>query len=688
MSRLARLAAAAAAAWLLASMSVAGSASAVRAATETGPTGPTGATATPQEATPGVSLVRQPAWIAPDGVEIMSLHLDDPELARDPDAEVEVTVHSSVTSRTEFNRAVSGEELGGTLSRLTFPLADARLNRRDQFLVGFGLSGSDVQPQVGIDSPGVYPVEVGVIGTEADHTTFVTWMVVIDEEMASGSQPLRVSWIWQLGSPPLELPDGDLDPERLEAMKPGGRLDKLAKLLARAGDFPLTLGVGPEMLSGWAAAAPTEPALQTGVARVRRAIQQPAVQLLPEPYVPIAGPTIEAEGLGEHLPDEYVEGSDTIDAVAGEIPDPRTALVDPIDEPTVARLTQMLVGRFVVRDGALAPVPEARTPAQPFALTTGTGSTPAVATDSLLEFLLASPGPPALRAQRVMAALAEIAYEAPSQARGVVLAMPADWDPQSGAVAILLRELTRNPLVKPATLDTLFSEVAPAETEDGAPLQRQIAPVEPPTDLPLEASAYEAAERELAAYETIVGRSDPSVAAGERALLLALSTAQTGDEALAYLDAIGQRLDALTGGVSTTAKTITLTSRRASLPLSFVNNTGRDDIRVRVHLESPKLIFPKGPDVVMTLPLGHSTAPAGTFPVIARASGTFAMTITLESADGSLAFGPPTRVTIRSAVFSGIGIALTLGALVFLAGWWGNHFWRSRRARKRATLAP
>ena len=41
-------------------------------------------------------------------------------------------------------------------------------------------------------------------------------------------------------------------------------------------------------------------------------------------------------------------------------------------------------------------------------------------------------------------------------------------------------------------------------------------------------------------------------------------------------------------------------------------------------------------------------------------------------------------MTIRSAVFSGIGIALTLGALLFLAGWWGNHFWRTRRARRSA----
>jgi hypothetical protein len=661
------------------------------AANETGTTDGSAPTpVAPPAPKPGVSLVSQPGWIEPDGVEIMSLHLDDPGLAHNPDAEVEVTIHSSMSARSDFARAVSGDELGGTLSRLTYPLSEARLNRRNQFLVGFGLGGSDAQPQVGIDSPGVYPVEVGIIGTEADHATFTTWMVVIDKDAASGSEPLRVSWIWQLSSPPLELPAGGLDEDRLAAMKPGGRLDKLAKLLARAGDFPLTLGIGPEMLQSWAAAAQSQPALQTGVARVRKAAQQRSVQLLPEPYVPIAGPTIEAEGLGGHLPDEYVKGSDTTNAVTGEIPDPRTALVDPVDEQTTSRLTQMLVGRFVVRDTALAAIPESRTPAQPFVLTTSTGSTPAVATDTLLELLLASPGTPALRAQRVLAALAEIAYEAPSQARGVVLAMPADWNPEAGAVAILLRELAHDPLVKPATLDTLFSVVAAAETEAGARLQRRLAPAAAPTDLPLQASEYEAAEQELAAYQTIIDKDDPTVTAGERELLLALSTENSRREALAYLATIKQRLDALTGGISTTAKAITLTARRANLPLSFVNNTGRDNVRVRVHLDSPKLIFPKGNDVVITLPAGHWTAPTdrlAPFPVIARASGTFAMTITLESADGSLPLGPPTRVTIRSAVFSGIGIALTLGALVFLAGWWGNHFWRSRRARRRATLA-
>jgi hypothetical protein len=212
-------------------------------------------------------------------------------------------------------------------------------------------------------------------------------------------------------------------------------------------------------------------------------------------------------------------------------------------------------------------------------------------------------------------------------------------------------------------------------------LPRALASTSIPDPLPLQANEYTAAERDLIAYASMVGVKDPSVRAGQTALLLALSTANTRTEALAYLHTISTRLTAITNGITTTAKTLTLTARRASLPLSFQNNSGRAGVKVRVRLESAKLVFPEGSDFVISLPLGHTTKQ---FPVEARASGTFAMTITLESPAGALQLGSPTRATIRSAVFSGIGIALTLGALLFLAGWWGNHFRLTRRARRRA----
>ncbi len=58
------------------------------------------------------------------------------------------------------------------------------------------------------------------------------------------------------------------------------------------------------------------------------------------------------------------------------------------------------------------------------------------------------------------------------------------------------------------------------------------------------------------------------------------------------------------------------------------------------------------------------------------------MTISVTSHDGKLAFGPPVRVTVRSAVFGGWAVGVTVAALVFLAGWWANHFRRTRRSRR------
>ena len=159
----------------------------------------------PRLAPPGLSLVFQQPWIPTQGTELLLLHLDAPAVAAQPDAGVQLTVHRSVTSRTDFDNAVNGSSLPGTRAALTFRFSSTHLDAHHNFPVAFGLSGSAMARSVGIDSPGVYPIEVGLVDTKVAHSTFVTWMVVVDPEQARGSQPLRVSWIWQLGARPFEL---------------------------------------------------------------------------------------------------------------------------------------------------------------------------------------------------------------------------------------------------------------------------------------------------------------------------------------------------------------------------------------------------------------------------------------------------------------------------------------------------
>jgi hypothetical protein len=280
----------------------------------------------------------------------------------------------------------------------------------------------------------------------------------------------------------------------------------------------------------------------------------------------------------------------------------------------------------------------------------------------------------------VIAALAEVAYETPSIDRGLLVAPPEDWMPDVSMMRTIFDALRTLPLVQPATLDDLFNPGGVStEQSDGSDVQRRLVAATPALT-PVGPDEYEATSNELSAYREVVGPADPVVVDGQAALLTSLSTNITPDRAHAALAKVMAQIQAYTASVTAEQKRITLTSRRADVPLTFQNNLKRA-VKVRVHLDSTKLTFPNGSDPEVTLRPGSNTI---RFTVEARASGTFPMTITVTSPDGRLTFGQPVQVSVRSAVFGGWAVGLTIVALLFLAGWWANHFRRTRRSRKDA----
>jgi hypothetical protein len=218
-------------------------------------------------------------------------------------------------------------------------------------------------------------------------------------------------------------------------------------------------------------------------------------------------------------------------------------------------------------------------------------------------------------------------------------------------------------------------------------VQRRLTPATPaPT--PVDPAEYVSTTNELEAYREVVGAADPLVVKGRAALLTSLSTEISPQRAHAALEKINDEIHAYTASVTADEKRITLTSRRADVPLTFENNLRPPrPVKVRVHLDSAKLTFPNGADQEVTLKPGSNTI---RFSVEARASGTFPMTISVTSPNGRLAFGQPVQVSVRSAVFGGWAVGLTIAALIFLAGWWANHFRRTRRLRRQtgATADP
>lgn len=638
----------------------------------------------------GLSLVSQSPWVTLGQTFTMTLHIDNPTLAATPGAAIALRVDQSVTSRSGFDDAIKNNDLGDTLSQPpTIPVASLTRDDKGDVTLLFGLArNSRVQPRLGISHPGVYPVEVQLVNTGVASRRFVTWLVAVADSSKPIDKPLSVAFVLQAVANPIGLPDGTLDPRIVAEMKPGGRLDQIATLLGKTAGFHLSLVVGPETAVAWKKQGAHNKSIAAAFQRVRASALSTSTELLPTTYVPIDIAALDAAGLGNYLSGQFASGAAALRSAFGANPasTAQSAFIDPAptSDAAVNALRQMVIDRVAVRDEALIPVSHQFTPAQSFVLdTTGAGAR-GVSTAPFVEDLFDGPDPSALRAERVVAALAEIAYETPSIARGIVIAPPARWDPDLRTMETVIGALRTLPLVQSATLDELFAGIS-NEQVLGTDVQRRLVPAVPPAT-PVTADAYDSTVSKLAAFRAVVGPKDPVVVQGEAALRTNISTTISSARANTALTRINNEIDAFAAGVRADAKRITLTSRRADVPLTFENDLKpARNVTVRVHLDSAKLTFPKGADQTIVLKPGSNTR---SFTVEARASGTFPMTIRITSPDGGLEFGSPVRVTVRSAVFGGWAVGVTIAALVFLAGWWANHFRRTRRNRRLAGTSP
>lgn len=613
-------------------------------------------------------LVAQTPWAAVDGSVTLGFTVPD---AVGAGTELRLRVGPRVSSPDDFDEAVEEDAVRGRiLSQMYVPFADL-LSDGEEAYVSFGLGRTAEARRLAVSARGVYPLEVALVDDDVI-ASFLTWLVVTDpSEPVAGGDATRLAMLWTVERAPVRGPGGTPDPEAVAELAPGGRLSDIAALLDEAAGVDLSVRLGPETVESWNALVPQDPTLEPGVTAVLQAAARRETQLVPSPYVPIDLTSLEAADLGARLPDQIVLGSDTLERLTGVTPDPRTMLVDPVDARTLERLRGLLVDRVVVPASALDPSSPART--SPFELEVGGGTVRAAAATRTTDDLLRGAGSPTLRVQRATAALSLFAFDDESPS-GVVVTSPDRWQPDVETVTAFLDVIRRHPLIEPVTLDRFFESVRAGTDDEPSP---DLAP-HLPAPFPVTRAAYDATAQNLASVQSSVGTADPGVRQGERALQLALSSANSPEEAAQLLSVVDAEVVELRDGVSTTRKRVTLTARRADIPISFDNSTGKP-VSVRVELASSKLLFPDGEARVVTLPEGNHTE---RFAVEARTSGTFTMTVTLMSEDARLPIGPPTRLTVRSAVFSGAGAALTVGALVFLALWWANHFRRTRRSRR------
>ena len=151
-----------------------------------------------------------------------------------------------------------------------------------------------------------------------------------------------------------------------------------------------------------------------------------------------------------------------------------------------------------------------------------------------------------------------------------------------------------------------------------------------------------------------------------------------------YLSAVQDELDTLRRSVDPVpARSITVAGRSSELPITITSRT-EEPLVVKVRLTSSKLRFPDGNERLVTVTDGVTQVRVR---VEARTSGTFPVTVDLLTPTGDELLTPSTQLTVRSTGLSGLGLALSVGALLVLALWWARHVRRSRRRRRTVVAA-
>lgn len=635
---------------------------------------------------PKITLTGQPAWSTLGDNIPFRLRVDAGTVAG---LEVHAIVYSAVLSRIEFERTLDGDRLGRDVSARSLPVAALPAVGADRvFTLGLqdpaGPSDSDrIQLTIpGSGDAGVFPVKLQLRDSESGRVLddFVTDIVAVRKSSPDvvPAEPLQVAWLWNITAPPPAptiAPTSTLGPQAVSL--PRARLGHIAAALGAVGDLPITIVPNPATIDAARGAGPTDLRTIAALDAVRAASRSALV--LSGPYPPVDGPNLMRAQLGPAFGGALTTGRETLESDLGVAVDRTIAPPQRLDDATLSELRgQGGTTRVVVDPAALAPAANADqfTPARPFRLDTGAGAFDALEVNGLASDLLRRAGADALRAQQLLSGLAVIALEQPNRTRGVVINTPLLWDPAPARVGAVIAGLRGHPLLQGAALSELF-RIQPA-TVNRRPYARSLAPVVGGS-APVSARAYRSAERNVAAVGSMIGVDRPVVGRLRTQLLLTLAGRVSGTGAAvsgARLSLIDRAVRSVTSSITTRAsRTVTLTSRRASVPLSIENHSRRS-VRVRVSLASQKLDFPNGANQTVEVPPGNRTIQ---FDVEVRTSGTFPVIATVSSPDGRLDL-QRARYTVRSSGVSGVGLVLTIGAVVFLAAWWLTHWRRSRRA--------
>ena len=612
--------------------------------------------ATTPKVTPLV-LQSQTPWVDNGGT--FSVRISSPPQQEDAPSDLEyaVSIHPASPTRSAFLRTLSARPTTSPLAVITTAFSEATSDASGAVTLDVGVQ-DPAQPRdrtrVAIHSAGVYPV-------------------VVELRTVGGSVHARLltHLIFQPGSPNgPRLAVGTVVPVRAPvALRPSG-VDRL-----NAADASAIAAVGTTLATLPSDGVLLDPSPETlaALGRGQRVVDRAALNalqaialthtLIDEPFVPTQTP----EAASADRAESERRGRQVISDALGAAP---STDVRVLVQPNDARLDEDLPARVVIANDLLQSATQRVTTAAPVPLRRANSRTTVTALigDADLAAYFSNDESPVLSAHHLLADLATIYFDNPGRTRSIVVVPAATWRPNAALLAPFLAGLESSPILEAASVDRLFTP---------APAASRTRIVQAPPTPPSPPGAFASVRRTIVSFRSVLADSPEVAQSFTDRLLISESAGISANQRRTYVDGLSRALsDERHKFLLPSGGSLTLTARRGGIPVTVRTTTGYT-ARVVLQVASDRLKFPGGATKSLSLTRRDTTT---RFTVQSQGSGAIPLRILLKSPDGHLVLAS-SRLTIRSTNVSGVGIALSVGALLFLLVWWRRHYKRGKAPR-------
>ncbi|MGI8792574.1 MAG: DUF6049 family protein [Acidimicrobiales bacterium] len=619
--------------------------------------GATQAPTSARSAAGAIDFVSQTPWHVGDQPSELRVRLGT---RTDPATlELALAFYPRITSRSEFAQTLEGRVQRAALNLQRFPLVD---------LVADPTGVITVPLSPPVTRQGVYPIRVELRDPSSGDVidALTTYLVHIPAPIEGDR--LGVGLTVPFAAPAATLPDGSF---QLDA----GQQNRLAGLAATiaAASIPFTVVARGETLD---ALGNTADATGTNTLTALAGATSGRV-FVPQHYV---GTRLPALLRGDLSSEADTQAQRAAAAVSSRLPTAQLAadtwISDiALDREALAYLRGRGITNVVVPETTFEPLDLPITLTQTFAVRTDAGRLTAAASDAGLRGHFVSSVAPALAAHQLLADLSVLYFDRPGLSRGVAVVPPDSWEADPAMLRPLLDGLASSPILQSQTSTTFFNQTPVLET-NGEPDLRSLADL-PAERLVFDPSRVRAARNRIDSLVSVLTPFNPIIERLDRTLLTSESAVLRPTQRTALLTGTDRQIDAVLAQIRMPAKrSITLTAREGEIPVSIGSDIPHP-IRATIRLRSGTLGFPDGDSIPVELTRSNLTQ---LVKVRANTSGSFPLRVQLVSPDGNLVLGE-TRVTVRSTAVSGVGVALTAGAFIFLALWWARHL-RGQRSKR------